>query len=269
LIAPGLVALSLACSGRTEAPTTSTNASAAAGNGSSDSCGSLPAKTTQNATAKLIIEHNATDGDTGVHGAFDDHGWSVLCVFDPAGRQVLLVEPQSALNRLTMSYIFFESREPPNDEFSIADLKAAFPEGKYEVRGASLDGTTLVGHATFSHDIPAAAVVTSPSHVQDEEDAGKAVVSRAGLVIRWEPVTKTVDGAAVDITGYEIIVAPVVTDDPNGFSRPGFDAHVPPSVRSLTIPPEVLIPDTVHEFEILAIERSGNQTITAGFFKTD
>lgn len=39
------------------------------------------------ATAKLIIKYNSTDDDLGVHGAFDDHGWSELCVYDPNGRR--------------------------------------------------------------------------------------------------------------------------------------------------------------------------------------
>ena len=41
------------------------------------------------ATAKLIVEYNATDEDIGVHGAFDDQGWSKLCVYDPNGHPVL------------------------------------------------------------------------------------------------------------------------------------------------------------------------------------
>ncbi len=65
------------------------------------------------ATAKLIIEYNSTDDDIGVHGAFDDHGWSQLRVYDPNGRPVLAVKPQTQLKALTMAGIFFESREPP------------------------------------------------------------------------------------------------------------------------------------------------------------
>ena len=49
------------------------------------------------ATAKLIVEYNATDEDIGVHGAFDDQGWSKLCVYDPNGDPVLRVSPQSQL----------------------------------------------------------------------------------------------------------------------------------------------------------------------------
>jgi len=73
-------------------------------------------QTTEIATAKLIIEYNATDQDFGVHGAFDDDGWRILCVFDPTGRLVLRVSPDSQLRDLTMAGIFFESREPPVSE---------------------------------------------------------------------------------------------------------------------------------------------------------
>lgn len=221
------------------------------------------------AAAKLFIEHNATDEDTGVHGAFDDHGWSELCVYDPNGRQVLAVKPQGQLGELTVAGIFFESREPPNSEFSIDDLMAAFPEGKYEVRGMSFDGTSLTGFATFTHDIPAAPVITSPILVKDANRAAHAVVSSDGLVVRWEPVTRTLFDDPVTITGYEVIITKNVKDDPNGFSRPTFDVHVSPAQTSLTVPVEFLEPHTVYELEVLALEESGNQTITAGFFKTE
>jgi len=221
------------------------------------------------AAAKLFIEHNATDEDTGVHGAFDNHGWSELCVYDPTGKQVLAVKPQGQLEDLTMAGIFFESREPPNSEFSIEDLKAAFPEGKYEVRGISFDGTGLSGFATFTHDIPAAPVITLPALALDEKDAADAVVSTTDLEVTWNDVTETISGGAVTITGYEVIITKNVKDDPNGFSRPTFDVHLPPTQNSLSVPAEFIEPNTVYELEVLALEKSGNQTISAGFFKTE
>lgn len=213
------------------------------------------------ASAKLYIEHNFTDEDTGVHGAFDDHGWSELCVYDPNGVQVLAVKPQGALKDLTMAGIFFESREPPNTEYSIADLMVDFPEGQYEVRGTNFDGTGLMGSALFSHDIPAAPAITFPA-----EDA---VVPVTGLVVTWDPVTQTIDGAPVTITGYEVIVTKEAADDPNGFSRPTFDVHVPPDRSSLSISDEFLEPGTGYELEVLALETSGNQTISVSFFTTE
>ncbi len=232
-------------------------------------CTPAPGEPVTIAEAKLIIEYNATDGDLGVHGAFDDHGWSELCVYDPNGALVLAVNPQSQLRDLTMAGIFFESREPEVAEFSFADLVAQFPEGQYEVRGTNFDGTGLTGAATFSHDIPAAPTITAPALAEDAESAGEVVVSTTDLVIEWEAVTETVDGNPVVITGYEVIITQEEHDDPHGFSQPVFDVHVPPDRNRLSVPVEFLEASTVYELEVLALEESGNQTITVGFFTTE
>jgi hypothetical protein len=44
--------------------------------------------------------------------------------------------------------------------------------------------------------------------------------------------------------------------------------HVPATVNSLNVPRKFLEADTVYELEVLALEASGNQTISVGFFKT-
>ncbi|MBA3355071.1 MAG: hypothetical protein H0U18_03860 [Pyrinomonadaceae bacterium] len=79
-------------------------------------------------TTKLFIEHNSTAEDTGVHGAFDSIDWQKLCVFDPNGRLVLEVEPKRQLRDLSISGIFFESREPPNEEVPIEEILVDFPK---------------------------------------------------------------------------------------------------------------------------------------------
>jgi hypothetical protein len=228
----------------------------------------LQGERTRIATAKLIIEYNFTDGDLGVHGAFDDDGWSELCVFDPSGRPIAVVDPRNQLNDLTMAGIFFESREPPVSEFSMADLAAAFPEGRYKVRGKSYDGTILTGAALFTHDVPAPPTITAPTIADSPEGVAQNPVSRDSLEVAWDPVTETVDGRAVTITGYEVIITKEVRDDPHGFSRPTYDVHVPASLSRLSVPAEFLEPNTVYELEVLALERSGNQTISVGFFET-
>lgn len=211
-------------------------------------------------TTKLFIEHNATDEDTGVHGAFDGVDWQKLCVFDPGGRLVLEVEPHGQLRNLSISGIFFESREPPNEEVPIARILAWFPEGLYAVRGRALDGRRLTGAATFTHNIPAAPVIVFP---RDGE-----TVSAAGFTVMWNPVLTTLDGRPLKTTAYQVIITKDVPDDPHGFSRPTFDVHVPPSERSLTVPREFLEPKTHYELEVLGLEVSGNQTISSLFFKT-
>lgn len=209
---------------------------------------------------KLFIEHNSTDEDTGVHGLFDGIDWQKLCVYDPRGRLILEVEPNRQLRTQSISGIFFESAEPPNEEVPIEEILRRFPEGQYSVRGRTKDGRRLTGAATFTHDIPAGPVITFP------QDGG--MVPASNLTVRWNHVTTTIDGDPINRTGYQVIITKDVPDDPNGFSRPVFDVHVLPSVTSLTVPVQFLEPDTRYELEVLVLEVSGNQTLTSLFFET-
>ncbi len=211
-------------------------------------------------TTKLYIEHNATDEDTGVHGGFGGLNWQKLCVYDPGGRQVLEVEPKRQLRTLAMDGIFFESREPPNEVISIEQIEAMFPEGLYSVRGRTIDGKRMTGAATFTHDIPAAPVITVP------QEGG--TVSPNGFAVMWNHVTTDLDGDPINRTGYQVIITKHVPDDPNGYSRPTYDVHVPPTETSLTVPSEFLEPGTEYELEVLVLEVSGNQTISVLFFET-
>jgi hypothetical protein len=209
---------------------------------------------------KFFIEHNSTDEDTGVHGLFDGVDWKKLCVYDPLGRQILEIEPDRQLRKQSISAIFFESAEPPNEDVPIEKILRRFPEGQYSVRGRTKDGRRLTGAATFTHAIPAGPVITFP---QDGD-----VVPASNLVVMWNQVTTTLDGAQLDRTGYEVIVTKEVPDDPHGFSRPVLSVHVPPSVTSLTIPDEFLEPGTTYELEVIVLEVSGNQTLSSLSFQT-
>ena len=220
-------------------------------------------------TAKLYIEHNATDADTGVHGVFGGEAWSELCIWAPDGELIMVVDPQGPLGDLTVSDLFFESREPPNDEFSMDDLKTAFPEGEYTVGGNDFEGTPRVGVALFTHDVPAEPNITAPQLAEDEETAGEAVVSPVGLVVAWDPVTELVSGDSLTVTGYEVIITKVDHDDPHGWSRPVYDVHIGPEATSLAVPDEFFEQEAVYELEVLALEVSGNQTISVGFFTTE
>lgn len=220
-------------------------------------------------TAKLYIEHNATDEDTGVHGFFGGEAWSVLCIWDPNGTDMLVADPLENFDRLTVSDLFFESREPPNDEYPVEQAFADFPEGDYTVAGIDFNGVARVGSAVFTHDVPAEPTISSPPLADDAETAGDATVSPDDLVVTWDPVVATIAGAPVEITGYQVIVTDEEADDPNGWARPVYDVHVPADQTSLSVPADWLRPATLYELEVLAIERSGNQTISVGFFTTE
>lgn len=225
-----------------------------------DDCSNGGGQAVQLPSTKLIIEHNATDEDTGVHGFFDGVNFTKLCVYDPQGVQILVVEAKGPLGDQSISGIFFESAEPPNSEVPIAEFLSRFPEGQYPVRGRAKDGRRLTSAARFTHTIPAAPDITQPQ----EGD----VVDPSNLEVRWNPVTTTLDGKPLNPTGYQVIITKDVKDDPHGFSRPTFDVHVLPSVTSLTVSKEFLEPKTIYELEVLALEASGNQTISVRFFQT-
>jgi hypothetical protein len=49
----------------------------------------------------------------------------------------------------------------------------------------------------------------------------------------------------------------------------GLSMYLPPSVTGIDVPDGLLEPGTAYNWEVLAIERSGNQTLSSGAFKTE
>jgi hypothetical protein len=209
--------------------------------------------------ARMIIEFNATDQDVGVQVLLDGEPYKRLNAFRPDGRQILDIRATSSLQEQGLTELFFESSEPSLAEVPLKEFLARFPEGAYEFEAETIDGLELEGEAIFTHVIPAGPVVIVP-----EEDA---VTDSNNTVIMWEPVTQTIDGSTdIEIIGYQVIVE---TEDPRRLAGVRvFNADVPASVTSVTVPPEFLEPDTEYSFEVLAIEAGGNQTITASSFMT-
>jgi len=201
---------------------------------------------------KIIIEVNATDEDAGIQMFFDAEGWIRLEVFDPDGFKAVEVTAGGGVQMQGMTEFFFESEEPSLDELSFEDLFARFPAGQYTFKAVTRDGEILTGKATLTHRIP-----DGPELVSPEEDE---VVSRDGLVIEWLPVANPPGGK---IIGYQVIV---VQEQP---TLRVFSADVPATTTSMTVPEEFLQRNTKYKVEVLAIEASGNQTITERPFKTN
>ncbi len=81
-------------------------------------------------------------------------------------------------------------------------------------------------------------------------------------VFSWLPVA---DPPGSEIVGYEVVV---------GCEEPGFveyTAQVGPDVTSVTVSPEILDQEDADEckWEVLAIEASGNQTISESEFEIE
>ncbi|MDA0791603.1 MAG: hypothetical protein O2780_19380 [Proteobacteria bacterium] len=213
--------------------------------------------------AKLLIEHNATDGDTGFQGFADGEPWYELTITDPNDADILTVEPGGGLGDFGLTELFFETSEPPNAVVSIADVLARLPQGNYTFAASIVDGGASEMTAIFTHVIPAGPVLVSPEPEAEDVDPGNTVLT-------WEPVTMDLDGDAVTIVGYQVIVVEEHDEDefPSGFAQPELSVYLPPTATSFRVPAEFMRPDTDYEWEVLAIEASGNQTLSGAEFST-
>ena len=210
-------------------------------------------------SAEVFIEFNSTDEDVGFHATFDAPGWKEAWIAGPDGAKLMEVKATGSTERYGLSSLFFEGAEPSLEEQPLAKFFARFPEGEYVIFGETVDGEALMSTATLTHDIPDGPLMISP-----EEDG---LVDLDAAVIAWEPVTSP---KGIEIALYLFEVFPV--DPPEGAPPYMLDidfiVELPPTVTSVQIPQELLMPDTEYEFEVLAIEVSGNKTITAGEFLT-
>jgi hypothetical protein len=207
--------------------------------------GARPAAKPQRlAEATMIVEVNATDGDAGLQVFLDGEPWKSMRITDPNGHRILAVNTRSRLRGYGLTELFSESSEPPFDRFPLSRFKRLFPEGRYRFTGTTIEGGRVDGAARLSHDIPAGPEITAP--------AAGATVPRDGLVAAWMPVPET---GGITIKGYRAIVE---REHPLRV----FNADLPASATSVTVPREYLEPGTDYKLEVQAIEASGNQTLT-------
>jgi len=204
------------------------------------------------ADARIIFEVNSTDGDAGIQIFLDGEPWKTVKIFRSTGQQIFEVQGKGVLQGFGLSELFAESNEPPFEDFPLQAVLDLFPEGRYEFRGTTVDGRNLKSMATVSHVLPCGPEIVSPP-----------ILPATLAIIEWTTVTNALDHATgecgvstdLEIVGYQVIVD-------------AFQITLPASATSVTVPPEFLEPNTVYDFEVLAIEVSGNQTITAGSFTT-
>lgn len=218
--------------------------------------------------ANVHFETNASGCDMGIQMFFDTEGVTTLSVEDPNDDVIYSVEVTAGMADIGgQTEGFLEGVEPqidellaelgcePSDEgepIPLAELFAAFPAGKYEFEGQG-GGATFEGSATLTHNIPAGPEITAPLD-------GTVVSANEDLLIEWEEVTDPIlpGLGPVDIVGYHIVVAAI------GQSPAQLDIDVAEDVFSVTVPEQFLEPGTVYEFEVLATDKGGNQTITEG-----
>jgi hypothetical protein len=206
------------------------------------------------ADARLIIEFNDTDQDVGIQLFVDGEPWKLLRAYDPKGRKILEIKGTRSLRTQGLTELFFESSEPSLDEVPLSEFLKRFPEGVYELEGVTIDGEEIEGEAIFTHAIPAGPVLLSPEEdeLQDPQET----------VVEWEAVP---DPPGSAIKAYQVVVTELIAVLP----KRSFSVFVPASVTSVTVPPEYLRPGAEYEFEVLAIEEGGNQTLSASSFSIE
>jgi len=224
----------------------------------------------------IHFETNASACDMGIQISFDTEGVTEGSVKDPNGQIVYQfggvggpgvthditegfqerVEPQITDLRRALGC----EREVDEPEIVLADLLSAWPAGKYIFKSSG-EGTNFSGVAFLSHKVPAGPEILAP------ED-GAIVPSDQNLLIRWRKVTGPIipELGPVSIVGYHVVVADATTPEP---LRPGkipaqLDIDVPKGALSLLVPKQFLQANRIYEFEILATEAGGNQTISEG-----
>ena len=214
--------------------------------------------------AKLIIEHNATDSDTGFQAFIDADGWERLEIVGPNG-VVAEFLGRGPVNALGMTELFLETTEPENAKMPVEQILAMFPEGEYTFRAtaAELGGNTgtMEGIAVLSHSIPAGVTLAEP--------AADAVVPNGALTVRWEPSGKGLDGSPIEIIAYQLIIEKDEEPHPRMIGKRGLSMYLPATVTEMTVAAEFFEPGTAYLWEVLAIEAGGNQTLQSSAFKTE
>jgi hypothetical protein len=222
--------------------------------------------------ANIHFETNASACDMGIQIIFDAEGITQGWFKAPDHRRIYSFESAGGMKAVGgQTEGFLEGVEPqitellevlgcePSDEeeeISLEELFDAFPAGDYKFKGIR-KGARFEDRATLTHFIPAGPEIVRP--------ADGTVVPDAALLIDWDPVTEAIlpGLGPVEIVGYHVIVV-----EAGGEALPQLDIDLPASETRVRIPAQYLKPNTVYQFEVLATEESGNQTITEGFFCT-
>ena len=222
----------------------------------------------------IHFETNSSACDMGIQISFDTNGITRGEVENPFQQVVFslgAVDGQEVTHDITE--MFQERVEPPitdlvnalgcepgeGEPISLSELLSNWPAGWYEFDGES-GGVEFEGRAKLSHNVPAGPEILAPAD-------GSIVPHDANLLVRWKKVTGPILPflGPVEIVGYHFLIADVTNPVlAPGKTKTQFDADLSKSETSMLVPKQFLEPNRIYEFEILATEKGGNQTITEG-----
>ena len=219
------------------------------------------------------FETNASACDMGIQISFDTDGITEGSAEDPNEQVVYSFRAVDGMEgthdttegfqeRVEPPIIDLESAlgcEPSDDAISLTELFTSWPAGTYEVEGQS-GGVEFEGEAKLTHKIPAGPEITAPGD-------GDVVPHDAPLLVRWTKVTSPIlpGLGPVEIVGYHVVVVDVTVPVlPPGKLKTALDADLSKGENTFLVPKQYLEPNRIYEFEVLATEKGGNQTITEG-----
>ena len=213
--------------------------------------------------AKIIIEHNATDNDTGFQIFLDADGWQKLQIIGPDG---LVAEflPAGPMTELGMTELFLETVEPANAKVPMAKTLEKMREGQYQfIATASKMGGVegqIKGKATLSHKIPGGVTLVAPLE--------GATVPLGQTKMVWQASAKAINGSNINIIAYQLIIEKDEEPHQRMIGKRGLSMYLPAATTSIEVDKVFFEAATSYKWEVLAIEESGNQTLQTGTFKT-
>lgn len=219
--------------------------------------------------AVIRVETNATDEDAGFQIFLDGEGWENVSITDPNGTQIFDSTASGGIFQIGGgTELFLETAEPEFVDFAnLQELLDLLPEGEYTFSGTTAEGDDLTGTAELTYVLPCEPEVVSPAEFE-------ILDATAPILVSWDPVDQVIDpvltvadnvvcvaSADLVIEGYQVIVE----EEESGIE---FNIILSDTATEVTVPEEMFEEDTLYKFEVLAIEESGNQTITESFFCT-
>ncbi len=209
--------------------------------------------------ARIIIEVNASAEDGGIQIFVDGRGMEQIPGLRPQRAGDLRRHGQPQCRHTGVTELFFESAEPSFHDLPLDQLLVRFPAGKYRFEGVTVGGKLLTAQPTLkpqhsggSCNRFAARRGDACPHraARDRLGSGHAARFRAPRCRSRSPATKSSSNGSKP--------SPLIK----------VDVTLPATVTPMTVPAEFLQRNADYIFEVLAIEESGNQTITEGSFKT-
>ena len=193
--------------------------------------------------AQIIVEQNATDGDTEILISAlpnSDKGLRFFGVRSPDGRQVLAVAAPS--RRMGLREFAFETPEPPG-----AQILTVYPPGEYAFYGSATDGERFRGTAELSHELPPPSVIIFPMDGQ--------VVPADSLTIQWSQVPG---------------IAQLILEFENESAEPEqtLTLNLPPDLTSFDVPQPLLVPNADYQVGIATVAHNGNIVFVEVEFST-